>query len=70
MARDAGLVDSGMLDDVADLPLAVPQGFDDKAARGVGQSLEGVYMHISAYAYQCMKWLSSGWCRDCEDRNS
>jgi hypothetical protein len=50
MARDAGLVDAGLLDDVADLPLAVPQGFDDKAARRVGQSLEGVYMHISAYA--------------------
>ena len=70
MARDAGLMDPGLLDDVADLPLAVPQGFDDKAARGVGQRLEGIYMHIHAYAYQCIKWLSSGRYPHCEDRNS
>ena len=41
MAGDTGLVDPGLLDDVAGLPLAVPQRFDDAAAGGVGESLEG-----------------------------
>ena len=49
MPGDAGLVDSGLLDDVVDLPLAVAQRFDDEAAGGVGQGLEYIYMHHSAY---------------------
>jgi S1-C subfamily serine protease len=70
MTGDAGLVDPGVLDDVADLPLAVPQGFDDKAARGVGQSLERIYMHDHVYTYSCMPRVSSDRCPDSEVRNA
>lgn len=42
MAGDTGLVDPGLLDDVADLPLTASQSFDDAATGGVGESMEGV----------------------------
>src|SRR5262249_28442178 len=42
MARDAGLVNPGLLDDVVDLLLARPQCVDDMAPGRIGQGLEGV----------------------------
>jgi hypothetical protein len=42
MTGDARLVDSGLLNDVVDLPFAVPQGLDNAAARRVGKRLEGI----------------------------
>src|SRR5262245_34509549 len=52
--RDAGLVDTSLLDDVIHLPLADEQRLDDTAASRVGESLEGIYMHAGAYAYRRM----------------
>jgi hypothetical protein len=46
----ARLVDVDHLDDVAHRPLALTQRLDDGEARGVGQDLEGLYLHQSAYA--------------------
>jgi hypothetical protein len=40
--RDAGLVDPGLVDDLADLPLAAAQCLDDAAAGGVGKRLKGI----------------------------
>jgi hypothetical protein len=35
-------VNSGLLDDVVDLPFAAAQGFDDEAASRVGEGLERI----------------------------
>src|SRR5262245_18876022 len=51
MARDSGLVDPGSGNDVVDLPLAVAQHLDDTPAGGVCQGLEGIDLHLNAYAY-------------------
>ena len=59
MPRDAGLVDTSLLDDVIHLPLADEQRLDDTAASRVGESLEGIYMHACAYAYRRMPAPSS-----------
>jgi hypothetical protein len=50
VARDAGLVDPGQVDDLADLPLPAAQRLDDAAAGGVGERLEGMQLHERAYA--------------------
>ena len=50
MAGDAGLMNSGLPDDVAHLPLAIAQRRHDAAACGIGQCLEGMNMHDSVYA--------------------
>ena len=52
MAGDPGLVDTRLLDDVVDLPLTVAQRFDDAAARGVGEGLEGLGLHLRVYVHQ------------------
>jgi hypothetical protein len=40
--RDAGLVNPGPFNEVVDLPLALTQGFDNVAPRGIGEDLKGV----------------------------
>ncbi|MDB4955598.1 MAG: hypothetical protein JWO36_3167 [Myxococcales bacterium] len=42
VARDAGLVDPGVLDDVADLLLPASKHLDDAPPRWIGKCLEGV----------------------------
>lgn len=54
MSRDAGLMDPGALDDVTDLPFAVPKGLDDPTARRIGEGLEDIELHASAYALPCI----------------
>src|SRR5580693_2947933 len=54
MTGDARLVNSRFLDDVVDLPFAVPQCLDNATAARVGQGLEGVYCRCHAYILQCI----------------
>ena len=54
MTGDTRLVDSRLLDDVVDLPFAVPQRFDNAAARRVSKGLEGVYLRLHAYTLTCI----------------
>ncbi len=42
MTGDTRLVDSCLLNDVVDLPFAIPQCFDNATASRVGKGLEGV----------------------------
>ncbi len=42
MTGDTRLMDSCSLNDVVDLPFAIPQRFDDATAGRVGKGLEGV----------------------------
>ena len=49
MPRDAGLVDPSLADNSIDRFLAVAQRLDDKAARGIGERLKDIYMHINIY---------------------
>jgi hypothetical protein len=48
--RNAGLVDADLFDDVVDRALSAPKGFDDGAARWVGEDFEEISMHRYAYA--------------------
>ncbi len=50
VTRDTGLVDPRLLDEVADLRFTAQEYFDDAAASGVRQSLEGVWLHWRVYA--------------------
>ena len=49
MPRDAGLVDPGLADNIVDRFLAVAQCLNDKAARGIGERLKGIHMHLNVY---------------------
>jgi hypothetical protein len=51
VAGHARLVNSGWLDQLSDLSLALPQRCDDAPARGVGERLERVNMHDHIYLY-------------------
>ena len=42
MTGDTRLVDSCLLNDVVDLPFAIPQCFDNATSGRVGKGLEGV----------------------------
>ncbi len=42
MTGDTRLMDSCLLNDVVDLPFAIPQCFDNATAGRVGKGLEGV----------------------------
>ncbi len=42
MTGDTGLVDTCLLNDVVDLPFAIPQRFDNATAGRVGKGPEGV----------------------------
>ena len=49
MTGDTRLVDSRLLDDVVDLPFAIPQQLDNATTAWVGQGLEGVWFRLHAY---------------------
>jgi hypothetical protein len=54
MTGDARLVNSRLLNDVVDLPLAVPQCLNNATAPRVSQGLEGVYLRFHAYTLLCI----------------
>jgi len=54
MTGDARLVNSRLLNDVVDLPFAIPQCLDNATARRVSKGLEGVYLRYHAYTLQCI----------------
>lgn len=51
MPRNAGLMYSGLLYDVRDLLLALPQRLDDATACRIGECLKDVQMHVYAYTH-------------------
>src|SRR5258705_10542354 len=54
--RHAGLMDTGLLDDVTNLVLAMAKGLDDATARRIGECLEDGELHYYADTLTRIYW--------------